>query len=389
MKISIFADSKFITDDKGNFYSSSNMRKAMLYPIADGCDKLLMVCRLRQGNLEDIPAKDLINHPKIEFVGVPYFQGIIGSFLAKKTIMPKIIYAVKKADVCVLRFSSNISCMALPVAKNAGRPCIGHVLNEFTVGVRRNPKHVPIPGVRQLIATWIWIVNRKAFRACDVLCGVTKVVAESYAQPNREIHQVVDSCLSDEYYSMPYQSHSGKIRAVFAGRLVKFKNIQSFLRAMAKTRYEGMEVSATIVGDGNFKNQLINIAQQLGISNNVEFTGRIESREKLWQKYRSADIGFLLSFSEGLPLGTIEPMSVGLPLIAARLDYMKPVITDGVEGFLVDPENIDEISEKLKILATKPELRYKMGLAAYERSKKFSAKKQAVKLLQLARELLN
>lgn len=389
MNVSIFADSKFVTDGRGNFYSSSNMRKAMLYPIADGCDKLLMVCRLKQGNLEDIPAEDLISHPKIEFVGVPYFQGITGGFLAKKTIMPKIIYAVEKADVCVLRFSSNISCMALPVAKNAGRPCLGHVLNELTVGVRRNPKHVPIPGVRQLVAAWIWIVNRKAFRACDVLCGVTKNVAKNYAQPNREVFQLLDSCLAKEYYSLPKRSDSKNVKAIFAGRLVEFKNIQSFLRAMAKVRQEGVEVNATIVGDGNFKNQLIDLTRQLGISNNVEFTGRIESREKLWQKYRSADIGFLLSFSEGLPLGAIEPMSVGLPLIAVRLDYMKPVITDGVEGFLVDPENISEISEKLKILAAQPELRYKMGLAAYERSKEFSAKKQAVKLLRLAREMLN
>ena len=389
MNVSMFADSKFVTDGKGNFYSSSNMRKAMLYPIAEKCEKLYIVCRVSKGNLGNLPAEDLINHPKIEFVGIPYFHGIIGSFLAKKTIIPKIIYAVEKANVCVLRFSSNISCLALPIAKNAGRPCIGHVLNEFTVGVRRNPKHVPIPGVRQLVAARIWMVNRKAFRACDVLCGVTKAVVENYAQPNRDVHQVVDSCLSDECYSKPHQSHSGKVRAVLAGRLVKFKNIQTFLRAMAKVRQERVEVSATIVGEGNFKNQLIDLTHQLSISNNVEFTGRIESRKKLWQKYRSSDIGFLLSFSEGLPLGAIEPMSVGLPLIAARLDYMKPVIADGVEGFLVDPENIDEISEKLKILTTQPELRYKMGLAAYERSKEFSAEKQAIKLLQLARELLN
>lgn len=125
----------------------------------------------------------------------------------------------------------------------------------------------------------------------------------------------------------------------------------------------------------------------MNIEKNVEFTGQVESRRELWRKYRSADIGFLLSFSEGLPLGAIESMSVGLPLLAAQLDYMKPIVTDGVEGFLVDPGNVDEISEKLKVLATRPGLRNKMALAAYEKSKLFSAENQAIKLFQMADKL--
>lgn len=387
MKICIFADSKFVTDGKGNFYSLSNMRKAMLYPIADKCRKLYLVCRVSYGDLSHIAAAELINHPKIEFVLIPNFRGIFGSILCRNKIMPLIHYAAERSDVCVLRFGSNISCLALPVVKEMRKPSIGHVVGEFDMEIRKNPKHIPIPGIRKLIANWTLKKNQAAFRACDILCGVTKTIARKYSQPNREVFQLLDSCLAEEHYSSPKQNDSKSIRAIFAGRLVEFKNIQSFLRAMAKVRQEGIKVNAIIAGDGNFKSQLIKLTQQLGISNNVEFTGRIESRRRLWQKYRSADIGFLLSFSEGLPLGAIEPMSVGLPLIAARLDYMKPVITDGVEGFLVDSDNINEISEKLKVLATQPALRYKMGLAAYEKSKLFSAESQATKLLQMTDRL--
>jgi len=383
----MFADTKFLADGKGNLYTSSNMRKAMLYPIADRFEKLYLVCRVRQGDLSHIPVEDLINHPKIEIVGAPYFKGVFGSLLWRNEILPKIHYAIERSDVCVLRFGSNISCLTLPVVERMHKPSIGHVIGNFGMEIEKNPKHIPIPGLRQLVAGWMVKRATRAFQACDLLCGVTETIARRYAQPDREVFQLIDSCLSEECYSSPKQNDNESIKAIFAGRLVEFKNVQNFLHAIARVRQDKVEINAIVVGDGDFKNQLVELARQLNIEKNVEFTGRVESRRELWRKYRSADIGFLLSFSEGLPLGAIEPMSVGLPLLAARLDYMEPIVTDGVEGFLVDPGNVDEISEKLKVLATRPDLRNKMALAAYEKSKLFSAENQAIKLFQMADKL--
>jgi len=388
MRLSFFADSRFVTDGEGNYYSSSNVRRAMLYPIADRCERLYLVVRLSQGDLSAVPQEDLINHPKIEFVGVPVFRGIIGSVLMRRKIMRTIRYAVEQADVCVLRLASNVASMAAGVVREMGRPSIGHVVGAFDMELRRNHKHVPLPGLRQLVAAWTLRRNRAALRSCDIVCGVTEAVAREYAQPGREVRQLVDSCLSPECYSPPRSRQSGRTRAVFAGRLVEFKNVQNFLKAARELKNEGIEIDITIVGEGDFKPKLIELSQSLGLRENVEFCGRIESRGQLWNKYREADIGFILSFSEGLPLGAIEPMSVGLPLIASDLDYMKPVITNGVEGFLVDPYNVETIARQLKLLATDGELRQKMAMAAYERAKAFSAESQAEKLLSMAKELV-
>jgi len=261
MKLSMFADSKFVTDGKGNFYSSSNMRRAMLYPIADKFEKLYLVCRVLAGDIGHVPAEDMVNHPKIEFVSVPYFKGIFGSFLRRSEILPKIHYAIERADVCVLRFGSNISSLALPVTKKRHKPSIGHVVGDLGMEIRKNPKHIPIPGLRQLVADWMVRRNSKAFQACDVLCGVTDTIASQYAQPGREVFQLLDSCLAEEYYSPPKQNDNKTIRAIFAGRLVGFKNVQNFLYAMTKVRQDGVEVNAIIVGEGDFKSQLIKLTQ--------------------------------------------------------------------------------------------------------------------------------
>lgn len=211
MRISMFTDAKFITDGKSNFYTFSNMRKTMLYPIAERCDKLFIVCRLSQRSLEHIPTEDLINHPKIEFVPAPNFRGIFGSILCRNKIMPLIHYAAERSDFCVLRFGSNISCLALPVIKKMYKPSIGHVVGEFDMEVRKNPKHIPLLGARKLIANWMLKKNQAAFRACDILCGVTKTIARKYSQPNREVFQLLDSCLAEEYNEKKQRAPQGSI----------------------------------------------------------------------------------------------------------------------------------------------------------------------------------
>ena len=388
MKIAMFADSKFITDGGGTYYSPSNLRRAMLDPIADRCDRLILVCRLKQGDLNHVPATDLIRHPKIEFLGVPYFRGVVGSYVARRTIVAQARRAIGAADVCVMRFGSNISCIAQPLARRMGKACVGHVGGAFDIEIRTNPKHVPVPGLRRLVALAETARNRRAFRACDLYCGVSKAVAAQYAPPGAAVHQVIDSSLSPECYSPPKRSSSQPLRAIWSGRVLEFKNVHAFLQAAGRLRREGIEIQPIVVGDGPFHHRLKAIARELGLDALAEFPGRIESRDELWQYYRSADLGFILSLSEGLGLTAIEMMSAGLPLLGANLDYLRTVVTDGVEGLLVDPTDLDDITEKLRLLATDPKRRYQMGLAAYERAQGWSAANEAQKLVDLASNLL-
>jgi len=81
MRLAMFADSKFTTDGAGRYYSSANLRRAMLHALADQCRRLTVVCRLNEGSLDHLPAEDLIHHPNIEFLGIPFFRGIVGSYL--------------------------------------------------------------------------------------------------------------------------------------------------------------------------------------------------------------------------------------------------------------------------------------------------------------------
>ena len=141
-------------------------------------------------------------------------------------------------------------------------------------------------------------------------------------------------------------------------------------------------------GDGTYRKALAQLAKVLAISNQVEFTGRIESRKELASRYQSSDIGFMLSLSEGLGLSALETMAAGSPLVGANLGYLDTLISEGVEGFLVDPENVEQVAEKVEFLAMNPHKRYEMGMMAYNKAKQFSSESQAQKLYDLASQLV-
>jgi glycosyltransferase involved in cell wall biosynthesis len=389
MKLSIIEDSRFVTDGKGNYYSSSNIRRPYLYSVAEHVDKLILVMRVFEGDMSDVPQQDIVNHPKIEFVHVPSFRGPPGCYLKAHRIRPILRGAVEQSDVCDFRFASAISGLGVPIAKALGTPTIGHVMGEFGVELRANKKHIPIPLVRGLYASAYSHAQKKSFQACDALAGTSKAIARLYAQPGREVYRLSTSSLTEEFFRpvRPYDGHPD-ITCIFAGRLVEFKNVQGFLRAMKKLVNHGIRLKVIILGDGAYRPDLEKLTGELQLTEHVEFTGRIESREEVWRQYERADIGFMLSWSEGLPLGGIEPMSAGLPLLGARMPYMTEILDDGVQGYMVDPHNTDEIADKLEAMATDHEKRIHMAHAALERAREFSADQQARNLVELAEQLM-
>lgn len=90
--------------------------------------------------------------------------------------------------------------------------------------------------------------------------------------------------------------------------------------------------------------------------------------------------GFLVqpSRTEAMGRALVEAMAAGKARIGTRVDGIPTVINDGVDGFLVEVENVEELAEKIDLLIRDEELRRKLGTAAGERARKeFSAQTYA------------
>ena len=88
--------------------------------------------------------------------------------------------------------------------------------------------------------------------------------------------------------------------------------------------------------------------------------------------------GFLVqpSRTEAMGRALVEAMAAGKARIGTRVDGIPTVINDGVDGLLVEVENVEELAEKIDLLIRDEKLRKKLGTAAAERARKdFSAQK--------------
>lgn len=127
------------------------------------------------------------------------------------------------------------------------------------------------------------------------------------------------------------------------------------------------KVTCVIVGREKVEGtteQLLERARALGVEKNVIFTGfRTDARDIA----RTFDVFVLSSLFEGLPIALLESMSLGTPAVVTAVGGVPEAITDGVEGFLVEPKDPGAIADGIVRLVQNPDLRTQFGESAREK----------------------
>ena len=139
-------------------------------------------------------------------------------------------------------------------------------------------------------------------------------------------------------------------RILFLGRLDWEKHIHNLLRAVAKLPKE-IDVYVEIAGDGNQRKYLSDLASELGIAERVSFLGHI-SEEELPLAYERATVFAMPSIAELQSIATMEAMASGRPVIAANAMALPHLVHDGDNGYLFEPDDVDQFSEQLLKVAT-------------------------------------
>ena len=143
----------------------------------------------------------------------------------------------------------------------------------------------------------------------------------------------------------------------------RYKGIEAVMRSLRPVVQQVPDLTYFIVGDGDDRPRMEALARECRLEGSVIFTGRIPDAE-LWERYANCDIFILPSTGEGFGIVFVEAMSFGKPVIASRMGAAPEVITDGVNGFLVDGQNEESLSERILQLVTDDALRQRMGQAA-------------------------
>jgi phosphatidylinositol alpha-1,6-mannosyltransferase len=157
------------------------------------------------------------------------------------------------------------------------------------------------------------------------------------------------------------------------GNLVSRKGHDMVIRALSKLRDRLPNVTYLIVGDGPYRDQIEKVSKDVGVRDHVVFAGQIPS-EDLPHVYAISDVFAMPSRDqseacdvEGFGLVFLEANACGKPVIGGRCGGMPDAIVDGVTGFLVNPEDPEDIAIALRRLLTDSNLANRLGRQGYSR----------------------
>ncbi len=134
---------------------------------------------------------------------------------------------------------------------------------------------------------------------------------------------------------------------IWAGRLEHVKGLDVLLKAvqLLKDRNNG-PVKVRLAGTGSLKSELSQMAEDLGVTDRVQFLGRI-SREEMQKEMQEANCFVLPTRYEAFGAVLIEAMATGLPVIATRSGGPDHIVSKE-NGLLIDPDNTDQLAKAME-----------------------------------------
>jgi glycosyltransferase involved in cell wall biosynthesis len=186
---------------------------------------------------------------------------------------------------------------------------------------------------------------------------------------------------------VPHRTNSPQVRLVFFGRIGERKGAFDLIRAFANLPAQLKNRSQLILaGDGELE-QGRKLVESLNLTDTVTFRGWIDTqqRDALLAK---GDVFVLPSYNEGLPMALLEAMGWGLPAITTPVGGIPELVISNQNGLLVNPGDIQQLSEAMQSLIENETLRLSLGNAARQTVACFDVKTYCCRLAGIYRSVL-
>ncbi len=162
-----------------------------------------------------------------------------------------------------------------------------------------------------------------------------------------------------------------------AGRLVPWKGFTALISMML--RLPGWRL--IIVGDGPDRKHLQDIITHKRLDDRVVLTGQL-SKTELIQQLVTADVFVLNTSFESFSYQVVEALYLGIPVIATRVGNLPEIITDGHNGFLVEPDDIQSIADRIREIESDRTLRENLIRGGESTAAQFSIQSTIAQLIE-------
>lgn len=344
----------------------------------------------------EVVKRIVLAHPEHEFVFF-FDRSYDEKFLFAKNVKPVVLFPPTRLVVLIIGWFEWSLPRALKKEKidvffspdgflslKTDCPQIGviHDLNFL-----HNPKDLP--------RRFRWYYNRffpkfaqKAKHILTVSNYSKQDIVQSYHLPEEKVtvawNGVSDAfspLAENEITTVRNQYTEGLPYFLFVGALHPRKNLKTLLKSYQEYRNQGNQGKLLIVGENLFsKNHQHATIVSDAFKNDVHFTGHL-SQEELTRVTASASALVFIPYFEGFGIPLVEAMKSGIPVIAGNKTSLPEIVGDA--GILVDPFDVQAITQAMKQIAEDEVLRKDLITKGLERVKLFSWDKTAEKVWEI------
>lgn len=262
------------------------------------------------------------------------------------------------------------------------------ILNKPLVGTDHTPmveflKYSPIKGkiIQSMISRYdAWYYNQCNFVSSPCNAIFEEIKKYGFKKP---VHRALSNPIYIEEYkpvknSWPLKKKYGLFdySILYMGRLALEKRIDISLKALAKLVKKYPKIGLVIAGKGAAEKDLQYLTKELHLENNVKFFGFLKDKKDMIGIYNACDLFSMTSIAETQSIVMMQAMACKMPVIAVKAWGLKEYVNEK-NGILIDPNDSDELAEKIEYLYKNPQISKKLGEGGRDFVENFSPEKIA------------
>ncbi|GAB3003482.1 glycosyltransferase [Psychrosphaera aestuarii] len=363
--IFVFHDARFVVLPNGEYYTRSKADAFFWQRYLSEFDKVVVVSRVAE--VSEVSSE----YKKADCEGVTFehlcnYRGI-GGFVRN------ILKMVKKGWSLSRRIKKQNATLVfrLPLSLTAVIPMI---FNKYSVEVVGDP-YDAVAGrtVSSKMIAWLLKVKMKwEVKGAYASSFVTEHSLQKTYPPKRGTFSTNYSSLAlldtDYFLREPESANKNSYQILSVGSLEHYyKGPDVLLHALKKVREKGLDVNLVWVGAGIKLEEVKGLANELGLSNAVNFVGFCDFNEiKTWHK--TSDVFVLASRQEGLPRAMIEAMASSMCCVGTDVGGVAELITNKL---IAPPDNVDDLASRLLTVLEQYPLRNEQSQLNFEHAQKY------------------
>ena len=323
----------------------------------------------------------------VRLAPLPHFDGPRQFYPQLPSIRRALRAWVRTVDLINCRVPTPAAWFAFTAARRAGVPVFLLVVGDLAAVAPT----LPYRGLKRVVFAAYTAFEERAIRRMTRSSLTFANGADLADKHRRQGANVVETktttIAAGDINTRPDTCQQPAIRLLTVSRIDPRKGLSCLPDAIARLRVAGHDVSLDIVGPavgqtGEHERAAIEqAARDLGVADRVRFAGPV-SLDRLMQLYRGYDL-FVLPTGpgEGIPRVLLEAMAGGLPVVATRIAGIPSLVTDGLNGLLMERASGAAVAESVSRLIGDAALRQRLIRRGYETAGAHTLERQAASVM--------